>query len=162
MQLCRDMTRLCRARLCRGLARPRGPRQAEGSQGRALPRAALPRPCATPWHTRGYVRTTINIRIIVYYFLDVKTGLWQQLRRDLKEDTLKSVKSSLTREAVDSLTQAFIRCRLDYCNSALAGGAKIYLQKLQSVQNMADRMVSGVCRSEHITPSSWRSTLATC
>jgi len=121
------------------------------SRGLARPAATV---CHTVAHGRGYVRTTINIRIIVYYFLDVKTGLWQQLRRDLKEDTLKSVKSSLTREAVDSLTQAFIRCRLDYCNSALAGGAKIYLQKLQSVQNTAARMVSGVCRSEHITPSS--------
>ena len=34
-----------------------------------------------------------------------------------------------------------------------AGVAKVYLQKLQSVQNMAAaRMVSGVRRSEHITP----------
>ena len=30
--------------------------------------------------------------------------------------------------------------------------AKVYLQKLQSVQKMAARMVSGVRRSEHITP----------
>ena len=60
---------------------------------------------------------------------------------------LKSVKSSLTIEALHSLIQAFVRCRLDYCNSA-----KVYLQKLQSVKNMAARMVSGVHRSEHITP----------
>jgi len=32
---------------------------------------------------------------------------------------LKSVKSSLTREAFHSLIQAFIHRRLDYCNSAL-------------------------------------------
>jgi len=43
-------------------------------------------------------------------------------------------------------------CRLDYCNSALAGVAKVYLEKLQSVQNMAARMVSGVRWSERITP----------
>jgi len=30
--------------------------------------------------------------------------------------------------------------------------AKVYLQKLQSVQNMAARMVSRVRRSKHITP----------
>jgi len=42
--------------------------------------------------------------------------------------------------------------RLDYCNSALAGVAKVYFEKLQSVQNMAAHMVSGVRRSEHITP----------
>jgi len=34
----------------------------------------------------------------------------------------------------------------------LAGVAKVYLQKLHSVQNMAARVVSGVHRSEHITP----------
>jgi len=65
---------------------------------------------------------------------------------------LKSVKSSSTREALHSLIQTFVYCRLDYCNSALAGVAKVYLQKLQSVQDMAARMVSGVRRSEHITP----------
>jgi len=65
---------------------------------------------------------------------------------------LKSVKSSSTREAVHSLIQAFVHYRLDYCNSVLAGVAKVYFQKLQSVQNMAARMVSGVHRSVHITP----------
>jgi len=52
------------------------------------------------------------------------------------------------------ITQAFVHCRLDYCNSALAGVAKVYLQKLHAVQNMAARMVSGVRRSEHNHPSS--------
>jgi len=37
------------------------------------------------------------------------------------------------------------------CAGSLAGVAKVYLQKLQSVQNMAARVVSGVHRSEHIT-----------
>jgi len=57
---------------------------------------------------------------------------------------VKSVRRSLTREALHSLIQAIVHCRLDYCNSVLAGVAKVYLQKLQSVQNMAARMVSGV------------------
>jgi len=65
---------------------------------------------------------------------------------------LKSVKSSLTREALHSLIQSFLHFRLDYCNSVLAGVAKVYFQKLQSVQNTAAHMVSGVCRSEHIIP----------
>ena len=65
---------------------------------------------------------------------------------------LKSVKRSLTREALHSLIQAFVHCRLDYCNSALAGVAKVYFQKLQSVQNTAARMVSGARRCDHITP----------
>jgi len=57
---------------------------------------------------------------------------------------LKSVKSSLTREALHSLIQPFVHCRLDYCNSALAGVTKVYLHKLQSVENMAAYMVSVV------------------
>ena len=65
---------------------------------------------------------------------------------------LQSVKSSLNREALHSLIQAFVHCRLDYCNSALGGVTKIYLHKLQSVQNMAARTVTAVPRCEHITP----------
>ena len=65
---------------------------------------------------------------------------------------LKSIKSSLTTEALHSLVQAFVHCRLDYCNSALDGVATVYLLKLQSVQNMAARLVSAVRRCDHITP----------
>jgi len=50
------------------------------------------------------------------------------------------------------LIHALVHSRIDYCNSALAGVAKVYLQKLQSVQNMAARMLPGVRRSEHVTP----------
>ena len=58
-----------------------------------------------------------------------------------------------TTRVYSSIIQPFVHCRLDYCNSALADRvAKVYLQKFQSVQNMAARMVSGVRRSEHITP----------
>ena len=36
-----------------------------------------------------------------------------------------STKSSLTREALHSLIHAFVHCGLDYCNSVLAGVAKV-------------------------------------
>ena len=55
------------------------------------------------------------------------------------------VKSSLTREALHSLVQTFVHCGLDYCNSALAGVAKVRLWKLQSLQNIAAEMVAGAC-----------------
>jgi len=51
-----------------------------------------------------------------------------------------------------SLVQAFVSCRLDYCNSVLAGVADVYLQRLQSVQNAAARLVFGARRHNHITP----------
>ena len=65
---------------------------------------------------------------------------------------LRTVKQSLTSDAVCTLVQAFVHSRLDYCNSLLAGVADVHLQRLQSVQNAAARLVSGTPRREHITP----------
>ena len=48
---------------------------------------------------------------------------------------LESIRRSLTTEATYALLQAFIVCRLGYCNSLLAGVAEVYLQHLQPVQN---------------------------
>ena len=43
-------------------------------------------------------------------------------------------------------------CRLDYSNSLPAGVADVHLCRLQSVQNAAACLVSGVRRQDHITP----------
>jgi len=64
---------------------------------------------------------------------------------------LRSVCRSLTTEATRALVQAFSSCRLDYCNSLLAGVADVYLRRLQSVQNATARLVSGARRHDHIT-----------
>jgi len=55
-------------------------------------------------------------------------------------------------EATRALVQAFISCRLDYCNSVLAGVPDVYLQRLRSVQNAAARLVFGARCHDHITP----------
>jgi len=44
-----------------------------------------------------------------------------------------------------------VSCRLDYCNSLLAGVADVHLRRLQSVQNAAARLVSDARRHDHIT-----------
>jgi len=54
--------------------------------------------------------------------------------------------------ATKTLVQAFISCRLDYCNSVLYGISDGLLRRLQSVQNAAARLVSGARRRDHITP----------
>jgi len=54
--------------------------------------------------------------------------------------------------APKTLVQAFISCRLDYCNSLLYGISDRLLQRLQSVQNVATRLVTGARRRDHITP----------
>jgi len=65
---------------------------------------------------------------------------------------LRCVVQSLTPEAAMTLVHSFVSTRLDYCNSVLYGVADNQLQRLQSVQNAAARLVTGTRRSEHITP----------
>ena len=48
---------------------------------------------------------------------------------------------------------ALIMSRLDYCNSVLAALPTSTLQPLQRVQNAAARLVFGLSRSEHVTPT---------
>lgn len=47
---------------------------------------------------------------------------------------------------------AFVISRLDYLNSLLAGLPAQTTAKLQRVQNCAARVISGLARSDHITP----------
>ena len=50
-----------------------------------------------------------------------------------------------------TLLQAFISCRLDYCN-ALYGINDHLFRRLQSVQNAAARFLTGTSRRDHISP----------
>ena len=47
---------------------------------------------------------------------------------------------------------AFVLSKLDYCNSLLSGSPKRLLDKLQKVQNSADRLVFEARKHEHIKP----------
>jgi len=49
-------------------------------------------------------------------------------------------------------SQAFVSSRLDYCNNLLCGIAGNLLQKLQSVQFAAARLITGTGRRKRITP----------
>ena len=51
-----------------------------------------------------------------------------------------------------SCTYTFVSSRLDYCNSLLHGTTDSQIQRLQSVQNAAARLVTGTRRTDHITP----------
>ena len=64
---------------------------------------------------------------------------------------LRPVVRSLSVNATKTLDQAFISCRLDYCNSLLFGISDGLLRLLQSVQKAAARLVTGAGRCDHIT-----------
>jgi len=57
----------------------------------------------------------------------------------------------MSAEAVKTLVQALISCRLYYCNSLFYGITKGLMSRLQSVQNAAAHLVSGARRYGHIT-----------
>jgi len=59
---------------------------------------------------------------------------------------------SLTSDAAKTLVQAFITCRLDYCNPLLCGISNYLMQQVQFLQNAAERLITGTRRCEHITP----------
>jgi len=50
------------------------------------------------------------------------------------------------------MIQAFVSCRLDYCNSLMYGVSDDLIQKLQSVENAVARLIIGARRCDHITP----------
>ena len=55
-------------------------------------------------------------------------------------------------DTVQTLVNAFVISRLDYCNSMLFGLPNTELQKLQRVQNTAARLICNKNKFDHITP----------
>jgi len=51
-----------------------------------------------------------------------------------------------------TLVQAFISCRLDYCNYLLYGVIDNVMRRVQSLQNAAARLITGARRRDDITP----------
>ena len=66
---------------------------------------------------------------------------------------LRQVRRQIGQEVTQQLVLVLIMSRLDYCNSVLAGLPTSTLQPLQRVQNAAARLVFGLSRSEHVTPT---------
>jgi len=59
---------------------------------------------------------------------------------------------SLFEDASKTLVQAFVSCHLDYCNLLFFGISEGLMNRLQSVQNAAARLVTGTRRSDLISP----------
>ena len=65
---------------------------------------------------------------------------------------LRAIRSSLMTDAGKTLAQAFVRSRLDYCNSLLYGVSEDLLRRLQSVQNAAARFITGARKYNCFSP----------
>jgi len=86
----------------------------------------------------------------VSLFHCIYVSIWRSCFVQLRQ--LRLVRSSLTSEAAKTLVHAFVSSRLDYCNCLLYGVNDGLLKKLQVVQNLAARVVTGTGKSDHITP----------
>ena len=64
---------------------------------------------------------------------------------------LRSIRRSVPTPVFQSLVVALVLSRLDYCNSLLINLPASLIQRLQSVQNAAARLIFNMRRSEHIT-----------
>ena len=71
---------------------------------------------------------------------------WHALHR------IGKIRTLLDQAATEKLVHAFVTSRLDYCNSVLYGCPEFQLNKLQSVQNAAARLVKCRKKYDHITP----------
>jgi hypothetical protein len=67
-----------------------------------------------------------------------RSGYYYQLRQ------LRPLKRYMTDAAIKTLTHAFIGSRLDYCNGLCCGISEGLLTRLESVQNTAARLVTGL------------------
>ena len=66
---------------------------------------------------------------------------------------LHSVRNSLTENAANTLVNALIVSRVDYCNSILYGASAVVTHRLQAVFNASARLITGCRRFDHITPA---------
>ena len=65
---------------------------------------------------------------------------------------IRRIRKFLSFDTVQTLVNAFVISRLDYCNSILIGLPDTELQKLQRVQNSAARIICNMNKFDHTTP----------
>ena len=65
---------------------------------------------------------------------------------------VKTISRCLHPKAKEALVRSFVCSRIDYANSLLYGVSGTLLKKLQRIQNMAARLITGRRKFDHITP----------
>ena len=65
---------------------------------------------------------------------------------------ISKIRRYLDKHSLACIIHAFVTCRLDYGNALLCGYPGTQIQKLQRVQNVAARLITGCRKYDHITP----------
>ena len=68
-------------------------------------------------------------------------------------NNIRQIRKFLAVQSTKTLVHAFISSRLDYCNALLFGLPKYQLDRLQKVQNAADRVIFQIPKFDYITPA---------
>ncbi len=63
------------------------------------------------------------------------------------------VHKNLTRDAAETMINAFVTSRLDCCNALLYGLPNCQISRLQRIQNAAARVITHTNQYDHITPA---------
>jgi hypothetical protein len=90
-----------------------------------------------------YLDTTMSMRCHITQLTSTCFGVLRQIR---------SIRRCLTRNARTMLVTCFVFARLDYCNAVFAGLPRCDLDRLQSIQNAAVRLIAGARQFDHVTP----------
>ena len=90
--------------------------------------------------------TARNIGVMMDSVLSVCKSSFVHIRN------LSRIKKFLDSSSLERLVHAFITSKLDYCNYLLCGAPSTLINKLQRIQNIVARLITGHGRCEHITP----------
>ena len=77
----------------------------------------------------------------------IAKGAWYHLRQ------ISEIRFNLDEKSAKTLMHSFVSSRLDAFNGLLYGVPDIHLSKLQRIQNAAARVIAGIKKHDHITPT---------
>ena len=124
--------------------------------------------CASPRRTHlidksafvlldGSVNTSSSVRNLGVYF-DESLSMTDHVNRLVRLcfyqlHRIRFIRRSLTVAVATRLVNSFLIARIDFCNSMLAGLPRYQISRIQSILNVAARLIHGHSRCEHLTPT---------
>jgi hypothetical protein len=91
------------------------------------------------------------------YYLDSDVSMWTHVMRTVYScfavlRQLRTVRRSVSRSVLRSMTVALVNKRLDYGNAGLAGASGCLLRRLQFILNAAARKIYSTRSRQHVAP----------